>query len=138
AMAGDDLYVVRDFRKDLFITGDHALNAPAAIDINKRKHSAVEKIIAHVDYVGLGEEDHTIAVSMAVRKMNGPNVFTIQVDRDCVFKGDDGQRRLVGGLGFSEACLATGDQSLAHVLLGHDWGFLAEVRIAAGVVAMPV
>src|ERR1051326_6407584 len=94
-MTGDNFYVVRDFGQDLLIAGNHALHAAATVDVNEWEHSAVEEIVAHVDHVGLREEDHAIAIGVAVGKMNGSNIFAIQVDGDFVFKGDDGKRRLL-------------------------------------------
>src|SRR5262249_36400169 len=105
---------------------------------DEREHAAVEEIIAHVNYIGLREEDYRVAVSVAGGKMNGANVFAVEVDRYIVFESDHrhsglGRRRSCS----NPACAACG-QALTDVLLGDDWSFLAEVRIAAGVVAMPV
>ena len=80
AVSGNDFHVVRDFGQNFFVAGDHALHAAAAIDVDKRKHAAVEKIIAHVDHVGLLEEDHAVAIGVAVGKMDGVNIFAIQMD----------------------------------------------------------
>ncbi len=79
-MARDDLYVVGHFGQNFFVTGDHALHAAAAIDVDKGEHAAVKKVVAHVDHVGLLEENHAVAISMAVGKMDGVNIFTVQVD----------------------------------------------------------
>src|SRR6185437_2884676 len=138
AVAGNDLYVVRHFRQDFFIAGDHALHAAAAVEVDEGKHSAVKEIIAHMDDVGLREKDHAVAIGVSVGKVDGADVFSVQVDGNFIFKGDDRQRDFGCGRSVSESALAAGLEALAHVFLRDDGRLLAEMRIAAGVVAMPV
>src|SRR5262249_30323749 len=90
------------------------------------------------DHVGLWKKDHAVAVGMAARKMDGPYVFPVQMHGHLIVKGDDRQRDFGRRLDFAEARLASFRQALAHVFLGDDRGLLTKVRIAAGVVAVPM
>jgi len=46
---------------------------------------------------GLGEENNTVAVCVAVGKMDGADVLAIEVDSGAVVEGDDGERFLGAG-----------------------------------------
>src|SRR5689334_24598328 len=61
---------------------DHALHAAAAVNVDEWEHSAVEEVITHVDHVRLLKKDHAVAVGVPVGKVNGLDIFPVQVDRE--------------------------------------------------------
>ena len=91
-------------------------------------------------HVGLGKKDDAIAVRVSRRKVDGADVFAVQVHGGAIVEGDDGQHIFTGG---RRVVLEKGDgsarrQPLAHVLLRDDGPLLGKIRISAGVVAMVV
>ena len=137
-MTGDNLYIVRGFGQYFFATGNHPLHAAAAIQVNKGEYSAIEKIVAHVDHLGLGEEDDGVSIRVATGNVNGADVLAVEVDRDIVFKGNDGQSHFFCRRDGAESCLAAFFEPFAHILLRDDRRFCSKMLIASGVVAVPV
>src|ERR1700693_3639306 len=96
-MSRNYLYICGKLGNHVANVLDVTINVPTAIEIDKRKHAGKE-IIAHVDDVRSCEEDHRIAVGVPMRKMNHPNLFAVEVDRQRLIKRDYGQGLLRCGL----------------------------------------
>ena len=138
-MARDELGIGRHHAQHLFAAGDHAGDAAAVFHVHEGK-SIGNEIIAHMHHVGLGKKDDAIAIGVARGKVDGADVFTVQVHGGAVIEGDDGQHavrcRRCGV--FKQFDGAAGSQPLAHVFLRDDGSQLGEIRISAGVVAVVV
>src|SRR5262245_552062 len=66
------------------------LNTTATLQVYKRKTTGKE-VITHVHHIGGREEDNAIAVSVALRKVNDLDFFTIKVDRERLVEGNHRQ-----------------------------------------------
>jgi len=77
----------------LFHGVNHAPDAAAAGYVNEGEAVAHE-IVTHVHDIIFREENDGVAVGVAGGKMQGANVFSVQVYRHVVLESDDGQRRL--------------------------------------------
>jgi len=142
SVPGDDFHIRRQFRNNLFHGGNHAGNAASAIEIDKRE-TVTDEIVAHVHDIGFGKEDDAVAVGVAAGEVQSANVVTVEVNRDVMIEGDDGQDIVRGRLelhrhGAFVAAGSTCFQALAHVVLGDDRGLLLEVCIPANVIRMVV
>src|SRR5690242_19015737 len=84
---------LRDQFADIF---NQTLNTAATFQIHKREPSG-EEIITEVDHVGSRKEDDAVAVSMAVRKVNRANLFTVEVNRQRLIEGNNRERFLRRG-----------------------------------------
>src|SRR5690349_20132033 len=92
-MPGDDLYIFRHHRQHLLHARYHPADTPSALHIHERK-AVSHKIVAHMDHVGLREKDDAVAVSVAIWKMNRPDVLAVQMDSGPIVKGYYRQRFL--------------------------------------------
>src|SRR5437868_15404305 len=95
-MARDELGVGRHHAEHFFAAGNHASDAAAVFHVHEGK-SIGNKIIAHVHHVGLGKKDDAIAVRVSRRKVDGADVFAVQVHSGAIVEGDDGQHIFTGG-----------------------------------------
>src|SRR5438105_3100022 len=119
AMTRNYFHVGGNHTEYLFDLSYHAVDAAAIGRIDER-NAVGDEIDPDVDDLGFREEDHTIAIRMAVGEMNRPDVFAVEMDRGAVVKRNDWQRFL--GSRFD---LATHDRGpklkpLAHVFVGDN------------------
>src|SRR5271166_740825 len=140
-MAGDDLHVRRQYCSHLLTGCDHALHAAARSDVNEGK-SVAHIVVAHVHYIGFGEEDYGVTVGVSCGKVQGPDVLSVEMHGDIVVEGNDGQgallsRLCVHGYGTAVACLAATFKALAHVVLSNDGrSFGGKRHVPASVIAV--
>ena len=118
---------------------DHPLEAPAALEIDEGI-TAVEERVAQVDDVGADELDDGVAVGVGVGHVPHHDRLAVPVERDVGPERDDRQRHGRRLLGPAHHVLELGRvHPAADVVVGHDQrAGLAEVLVAAGVVAVPV
>src|SRR5580692_9679039 len=89
-MTGNDFDIRRELRNDLCHAVNHAVDAAAAFDIDEGK-AVSDEVVAHVNDIRVREENDRVAVSMSSGEIEGANVFAVQVHRNVVIKGDDGE-----------------------------------------------
>src|ERR1700730_885201 len=94
----------------------------------------VGEIISRHDYVSLREEDHGVAVGVAVLKMDYLNLSAIHVQSQLIGKSDprEGERQI------RNSRIVRGGHPLSHIVLANEDRRFPEIRIAARVVAMPM
>src|SRR5271165_2549972 len=140
-MAGDDLHVRWQYCSHLLTGCDHALHAAARGDVNEGK-SVADIVVAHVHYIGLGEEDDGVTVGVSCGKVQCPDVLSVEVHSDVMVEGNDGQCALLGwlcvhGYGTAVAGFSASFQALANVVLSDDRSaFGGERHIPASVIAV--
>src|SRR5215468_540081 len=140
-VAGDDSYVGRKLPDGFFYAVNHALHAAAAGDINEGK-TVTDEIVTHVNDIVFGKEDDGVSVSVAGGKMQGADIFPVEMDGDVMLEGDDGKSSFFRGLdlhfhGTAVAGNASGSEAFADIVL-RDEGRArrCERSISARVVAV--
>jgi hypothetical protein len=79
-MTGNDLHARRKLCDYVGNILRKALNIAAAIQIHKRKLPG-EEMVAHVDYIRVGEEYDAVAVGVPLREVNHPDLFAVEMNR---------------------------------------------------------
>src|SRR6516225_10740345 len=103
-----------------------------------KREPVANVVIAHVYDIGFRKKNDRVAVGVAGWIVQCPNVFTVQVNRNIVIKGNDGQRGFLLWLllkdhGAAIAALGTTLQALAHIILGNDGrALVAKGQISSG------
>src|SRR5260370_4308348 len=118
-MAGNDFYVGRGHAQNLFAPFDHAADGAAAVGIDERK-AVSDKIVSHVDDISLGKKDDAVAIRMAVRKMNGPNILAIYVHARALAEIDHRQAFLGGRFPYSPVTGAALLNPVSRLFIAHD------------------
>ena len=134
-MARDDFRLVVDHGQHLVCRREDAARVAAAAQVDIGQGDLVEKQVAHVDDISVFPENDAVAVRMAVAHMLDANFVAVQMQLDPVMIGDHGQ-----GFGSRRRSRVIAlDQAIADMVMGHneDTG-LAEILVAAGMIAMPV
>ena len=129
-------------RDDLGHSVDHAVDAAAALHVNKGK-AIGDEIVAHVHDIGVGKENDRVAVSMPSGEIQSTDVFAVQVNGDVVIEGDDGQRLVGRGFhvhvnGTAVASPTAAFQAFANVFLRNNRSLFLEVGIPAGMIGVIV
>src|SRR5262245_3528329 len=136
-MAGNDLHVGGQRRHGFLDVLHHAEHATAAGDVHEGQ-AVGDEIVAHVDHVRLREVDDAVAVGVPLRVVQRPDVLAVDVNGQAMVEGDHrqgsggGRVDLAGGIG------APLGQAHANVVVSDEGRRLTHLRVAAGVVAVPM
>src|SRR6476659_6435904 len=98
-MAGNDFSVRRNHAEHLFHSSNHAAHAAAVPRIHERKPVS-DEIVAHMHHVCMNEENDTVAIGVAVWKVDRANLFIIDMDGSAIVESDYWQRGLGRGFHF--------------------------------------
>src|ERR1700735_1283337 len=96
-MPGYYFHIGRQLRDNLLDRIDHAIDASTRLHIDKGK-SVSNKVVTHVDDVGVRKKDDGIAVGVSRGEIQSANIFSIKVYGDIVIEGKD--RKSFVGRGF--------------------------------------
>ena len=140
AVAGNDLGGVVGNGQHFFRCGDESIGCTTAGIINKRIE-AIEKCVTHVDDIGFTEKDDAVAIGVRARHVE--HKYFVAIDVECYVLRERYRRQAFlrhrRFFSFEVVDDLVARQTLAYVVVRDDHrATLAQVDIAAGVVAMPV